>query len=822
MPVNPVVGYSAGDISGLVSRYADLERRLRNLEATRAYIGVNAVGGDNIGPGSITGTHITPGSITTGSIVAGSIDASVINAGSIGAAVGAFISINANQIVAGSIAATQMQANVVQAIQASITQLSAITSNVGSITAGTISGATIQTPDGRLILDSQGIRGYKPGGNIPANKVFELNTGTGLLTATGVIYADASSVIPGSTIPAGTLPGEAIFPASVTTLQLAAGAVTANNIAAGAIQAQHITVAFDSPNVVVNPSFENNAVPANTSYAAGSTAIPGWSVSSGFAQRATAQQYIGNNALLMIPPVAGGGVTVYSDPTYPVTAGQAYTLSAYGMNTVGSRTLQVGLYWLDASGNAVGSPSFITSTGVQPSTWTRMSIAGVAPAGAASAYIGLFANGTSALDRSYFDAIQLERGSSASVWQPNPNEILPGSVGNTQIAPDAITTDKILAGTIQAGDMTVSQLSAISANVGAITSGTLTAATVRSAATTQRAQLDSAGFRYFGTDGSTLFSAIGGTVTMKGSLTATDINFINVVDYVPGNISAAIRWFTGNAAAEVGYLMCGSTTGITVVEAVARTTTSGISEWRMKANNGINSETIGWLVQHSSSAVDFARLYYTAPGGTTGSRTLLEIHEDGDLFAWYAPTGGGDAGKFWMSASTYMHVREDWGWRFSGGGYTTMNYGGSGTTHILYANSGDSTNGANNFLGYSIALGHVDTSDERKKFDIRSVDDFAALSKIRALRPIKYAWRGGSTVPKSELGFSAQEIKEIIPEAVIEMFDTEGEITSHALRPTAVIAQLVMAVQELAETVNILRGEAPDAPLRRDLVTAIQ
>jgi hypothetical protein len=100
-------------------------------------------------------------------------------------------------------------------------------------------------------------------------------------------------------------------------------------------------------------------------------------------------------------------------------------------------------------------------------------------------------------------------------------------------------------------------------------------------------------------------------------------------------------------------------------------------------------------------------------------------------------------------------------------------------------------------------------SDRRLKDDIRPDDN--ALAKVRALRPVTFAWKdrpAGATTAKREHGFIAQEVQQVIPELVAQTAD--GMLS---VETTAMIPILAQAVKELDAQNAQLRAEL--AELRR-------
>ena len=87
-------------------------------------------------------------------------------------------------------------------------------------------------------------------------------------------------------------------------------------------------------------------------------------------------------------------------------------------------------------------------------------------------------------------------------------------------------------------------------------------------------------------------------------------------------------------------------------------------------------------------------------------------------------------------------------------------------------------------------------SDQRLKENIR--DSLDGLSVINALRPVRYDWKEGyGNDKKNQLGFIAQEIESVFPEAVGEwQINKDDETTYKTVGPSSLIPVLVKAIQE--------------------------
>jgi hypothetical protein len=132
-----------------------------------------------------------------------------------------------------------------------------------------------------------------------------------------------------------------------------------------------------------------------------------------------------------------------------------------------------------------------------------------------------------------------------------------------------------------------------------------------------------------------------------------------------------------------------------------------------------------------------------------------------------------------------------------------MPIGGSGAQQAQGANSLQGTDTSNiNPLAFLASLYQQTSgnqplfgpSDERLKKDIKSLDKEKAVEQIKKLRSVEFNWREeASNDRRLQLGFIAQEVEQVIPEAVINAEDT------YLLDKGAIISVLVAAVQELTE-----------------------
>jgi len=139
---------------------------------------------------------------------------------------------------------------------------------------------------------------------------------------------------------------------------------------------------------------------------------------------------------------------------------------------------------------------------------------------------------------------------------------------------------------------------------------------------------------------------------------------------------------------------------------------------------------------------------------------------------------------------------------------TTTTAAGAGFDMIgVYANTvaqfrvrGDGTIYAQNTTVQAI-------SDVRLKDNIRSALD--GLSTIMRLRPVRFDWKEGyGNGRKNQLGFVAQEVETVFPDAVDEMkISNASDEAFKTVGPSAFIPVLVKAIQELAAELNELKGK---------------
>jgi hypothetical protein len=98
-------------------------------------------------------------------------------------------------------------------------------------------------------------------------------------------------------------------------------------------------------------------------------------------------------------------------------------------------------------------------------------------------------------------------------------------------------------------------------------------------------------------------------------------------------------------------------------------------------------------------------------------------------------------------------------------------------------------------------------SDQRLKENIRDSSD--GLAVVNALRPVRYDWKVGyGNDKKNQLGFIAQEIETVFPEAVSEwQVNKNDETVYKTVGPATLIPVLVKAIQEQQALIEALKAD---------------
>jgi hypothetical protein len=121
----------------------------------------------------------------------------------------------------------------------------------------------------------------------------------------------------------------------------------------------------------------------------------------------------------------------------------------------------------------------------------------------------------------------------------------------------------------------------------------------------------------------------------------------------------------------------------------------------------------------------------------------------------------------------------------------------SSATYTALAQDGTGTYTARLAVnGITKQQGHFNTSDVRLKNELARFELGSSIEKIKKLSPVLFSWNEKSQTPgKIELGFFAQEIKEIIPEAVW-IHKSENFEDEHVLEYNAIFTTAIGAIQD--------------------------
>lgn len=131
-----------------------------------------------------------------------------------------------------------------------------------------------------------------------------------------------------------------------------------------------------------------------------------------------------------------------------------------------------------------------------------------------------------------------------------------------------------------------------------------------------------------------------------------------------------------------------------------------------------------------------------------------------------------------------------WGVRGTGSDTGVYGYSDNGYGVYCYALTNNYGCGGNRIWYYS--------SDETLKENISAVSD--ALTKIKQLRGVSYNWKA-DTEKKRQIGMIAQEVRNVVPEAVGQ--DQEGNYT---MSDGPLVALLTEAIKEQQKQIEALKA----------------
>jgi hypothetical protein len=214
--------------------------------------------------------------------------------------------------------------------------------------------------------------------------------------------------------------------------------------------------------------------------------------------------------------------------------------------------------------------------------------------------------------------------------------------------------------------------------------------------------------------------------------------------------------------------------------------------WRFVENGTINFtiDTAGTITARGNifGGVIQASTYVLSYGPIYARGNIMYLWSDDSMVI-----GSGGAGRIMQFAGNWY-----WNWNASNGNLNWITPNGS--LWMMDVTMNRVYNGLGTVGGYGP---YQDYSDERSKFDIESSD--VGLKEIMKINPIKFRRLKG--LDKIEIGFGAQQIRDVLPEAVspfgmtLGRDEIEDEEPSLGVATTPIIAALVNAVKELSARV---------------------
>jgi hypothetical protein len=168
----------------------------------------------------------------------------------------------------------------------------------------------------------------------------------------------------------------------------------------------------------------------------------------------------------------------------------------------------------------------------------------------------------------------------------------------------------------------------------------------------------------------------------------------------------------------------------------------------------------GWVrlrVPGTGAHLDFAAEQLFSHSTITGNNLIINENIRHQCDRWHTASDGRHKFYFASSAATY----------YSGG----MSGGANARMHEWRRTYDDATLGFFENTGLFRSWGYSSLSDSRIKKNVRDIDDVQALEKILLIQPKKYNYIEKEKNKHDVIGFIAQQIGEVIPEAITK---TEG------------------------------------------------
>lgn len=445
------------DVSALEAKFPLAGADIGTGVVTTTHIANAAITNALIADLAISSAKVADSAIVTAKIAAGAVDAAKIAAGAVGSTHIASLAVTAGKIAANAVTTTEIAAN--------------------AVTTGKIAAAAVTTA---LLAD----------GAVLAAKLADNAVTTAKVAAAAIDASKIATNAVGSTHLADlAVTAAKVADAAVTTAKLAANAVDASKLADAAVTASKISAQFGGGNLCLDSSFEALS---------GATWVNYNNSGSGATSRYdTGRTGTGRSRVTICGSTPGSSLGSYNLSAIENgwQTGVNYVVSYYAKKVNGAGMTNTRLQWNNGPQNTttLNNPALTTS-------WQRYSFliswtaGSPVPSSGSFGSIWITALGSwVAGDEIWLDDIQVEQADIISAYAPNPNEILPGTVGTTQIADNAITSAKVIAGAITAGKIaagavtateiasntiTAAQLAANAITAGKIAAGAVTSGTI--------------------------------------------------------------------------------------------------------------------------------------------------------------------------------------------------------------------------------------------------------------------------------------------------------------------------------------------------------
>lgn len=260
---------------------------------------------------------------------------------------------------------------------------------------------------------------------------------------------------------------------AVISSKLADAAVVTSKLASGSVTAGKVGFAIGGGNLLSNSGFENTTSTTNS--------IAGWTrTGSPTAAIGSTNPRYGTKTL-DLSGAASSGTDAYVSQSVPCQGGKAYTLSAWVFvpSTLTAATFGDRVLHLGASPSAEAASVTVAQGAHTVGAWTRYSVTFTSGASDTSLQVRLYSGVGNDVIR--YDGVQLEEADLPSAYAPRPDEILPGTVGTTEIADDSISSPKIIADAVVAGKIAADAVSAREIVANTITANEIAADTITAA-----------------------------------------------------------------------------------------------------------------------------------------------------------------------------------------------------------------------------------------------------------------------------------------------------------------------------------------------------